>query len=409
LPIGIATGKVTPLTNSLPDREKPRILSVICGCEGGAYHPVFVLSRILHRVYKSVAIVCDSATVADVAESGIPAHPLPAHCSASSYYLPQLNQLLTNNRSITENTPNPLQLWAEKAAATLLDDTTFRSPDIILSSLFGQPLADTLASRFGVPWIFVNPAFSYMDQSYCDWSLDFSPTGAQMFRHWLVPFTEKADVLIHATDPIFDRAQTAIKEHEIYAGPLFYEQNVPAAGPPFPLHHYGPHILTAISTSPQPEDRQLLESIIEAGKAINHPMILTTREAGNCNRQIPPQIMVTGYQPHSTLLQDCRYIICHGGHGTVMKAIVAGVPLIIIPWGRDQPGNARRAEKLGVAVVIPKKECNTKTLVAAANTMEKDPSYRQQVRKHARRLEGSQTFDNAYRKLRSYLGALPDR
>jgi UDP:flavonoid glycosyltransferase YjiC (YdhE family) len=35
-----------------------------------------------------------------------------------------------------------------------------------------------------------------------------------------------------------------------------------------------------------------------------------------------------------------------------MKALVYGVPMVLVPWGRDQPGVAARAERLGVARVV---------------------------------------------------------
>jgi len=83
--------------------------------------------------------------------------------------------------------------------------------------------------------------------------------------------------------------------------------------------------------------------------------------------------------------------------------------MIIIPWGRDQPGNARRAEQLGVAIVIPKEKFNGKILAAAANRIEAIPTYRQQAKKHATRLQESQTFENGYRKLRSYIRSFSGR
>lgn len=45
---------------------------------------------------------------------------------------------------------------------------------------------------------------------------------------------------------------------------------------------------------------------------------------------------------HHVILPTCDLVINHGGHGTVMKSIMAGLPQLVIPFGRDQFGNAAR-------------------------------------------------------------------
>jgi UDP:flavonoid glycosyltransferase YjiC (YdhE family) len=41
------------------------------------------------------------------------------------------------------------------------------------------------------------------------------------------------------------------------------------------------------------------------------------------------------------------------------------VPMVLVPWGRDQPGVATRAEALGVATVIRRDECNDASVTQA--------------------------------------------
>jgi hypothetical protein len=56
----------------------------------------------------------------------------------------------------------------------------------------------------------------------------------------------------------------------------------------------------------------------------------------------PDNVTVTRWVRHADVLPHCSAVITHGGHGTVMKALIAGVPLIVVPLGRDQPDNAGR-------------------------------------------------------------------
>lgn len=56
----------------------------------------------------------------------------------------------------------------------------------------------------------------------------------------------------------------------------------------------------------------------------------------------PPNVTVCESAPHGQLMRDAQLVITHGGHGTVVRALVAGVPLLCIPLGRDQGDNTVR-------------------------------------------------------------------
>jgi UDP:flavonoid glycosyltransferase YjiC (YdhE family) len=45
-------------------------------------------------------------------------------------------------------------------------------------------------------------------------------------------------------------------------------------------------------------------------------------------------------------------VVTHGGHGTVMKALVAGRPMVVLPHGRDQPDNAARVTARGAGLAV---------------------------------------------------------
>ncbi len=55
-------------------------------------------------------------------------------------------------------------------------------------------------------------------------------------------------------------------------------------------------------------------------------------------------------------------MVGHAGHGSVMKALWGGVPMVLVPWTRDQPGVAARAECLGVAKVVRRQELSEESL-----------------------------------------------
>jgi UDP:flavonoid glycosyltransferase YjiC (YdhE family) len=67
---------------------------------------------------------------------------------------------------------------------------------------------------------------------------------------------------------------------------------------------------------------------------------------------LPPSVHVERWLPLAPLLPRCDAVLCHGGTGTTLAALVAGLPLVMVPQGADQFDNARACERAGVARVL---------------------------------------------------------
>lgn len=67
---------------------------------------------------------------------------------------------------------------------------------------------------------------------------------------------------------------------------------------------------------------------------------------------LPPSIMVAEYAPYSALFPRAAAIVHQGGIGTLHQALAAGKPMVVVPFAHDQPDNAYRVERLGVARTI---------------------------------------------------------
>jgi MGT family glycosyltransferase len=106
----------------------------------------------------------------------------------------------------------------------------------------------------------------------------------------------------------------------------------------------------------------------------------------------PPHIAIERYLPHALLLPRCDVVITHGGYGSVMACLSAGVPMVVIPLaGGDQVGNASRCAALGVARVVPSDQRTPEVIRAAVRDVLGDPRYREQagrLREQIRALPG---------------------
>ena len=69
----------------------------------------------------------------------------------------------------------------------------------------------------------------------------------------------------------------------------------------------------------------------------------------------PASVSVRRWVRHADVLPACSAVLTHGGHGTVIKALAAGVPLVVAPLGRDQPDNAARVVYAGAGLRVSRK------------------------------------------------------
>jgi rhamnosyltransferase subunit B len=73
---------------------------------------------------------------------------------------------------------------------------------------------------------------------------------------------------------------------------------------------------------------------------------------------LPSNVYATDYLPYSLVMPRCSAIVHQGGIGTTSQALRAGRPMVIVPWGYDQPDNAERARKLGVSRTLARSRYN---------------------------------------------------
>ena len=93
--------------------------------------------------------------------------------------------------------------------------------------------------------------------------------------------------------------------------------------------------------------------------------------------QIPmgPNVFVAEYAPYSELFPRAAAVVHSGGMGTIGQTLRAGVPMIVVPHAADQPDNALRAARLGVARVIPRGGYSADRVVKGLRTLLSTSSY----------------------------------
>jgi UDP:flavonoid glycosyltransferase YjiC (YdhE family) len=101
---------------------------------------------------------------------------------------------------------------------------------------------------------------------------------------------------------------------------------------------------------------------------------------------VPANAWVEKTVSHAAVLERATLLISHAGHGSVMKALRQGRPMVLVPWGRDQPGVAARAQALGVAEVVPREDASATRIATAVDQVLANEEMHAHAHEHGERL-----------------------
>jgi UDP:flavonoid glycosyltransferase YjiC (YdhE family) len=114
----------------------------------------------------------------------------------------------------------------------------------------------------------------------------------------------------------------------------------------------------------------------------------------------PENVRVERWVPQQDVLGHAAAAVVHGGSGSTLGALAAGVPLAVMPLFADQPQNARRVAEVGAGVAV---EPNRDVLDATVSPLREgirsildDPSYGERARALADESRALPTVDDAF-------------
>lgn len=95
--------------------------------------------------------------------------------------------------------------------------------------------------------------------------------------------------------------------------------------------------------------------------------IIVTTSALDPTRFVAPhdRTRILRFVSHAAVMDAVDVVVTHGGMGTTQRALAAGVPLVVVPWGRDQKESARRVQHSGAGVMLSPKQLAPDRLRAA--------------------------------------------
>lgn len=118
-----------------------------------------------------------------------------------------------------------------------------------------------------------------------------------------------------------------------------------------------------------------------------------------------PNTTVVDWAPYGQLFPMADVVLCHGGHGTMMRALSSGAPLVITPSSGDQYENAARIRWAGVGVAVPPRFVSQRTIAAAVEKVLAEPRYKQRSTVLARWAAGHDAALEAATEIQAFAAA----
>ena len=135
----------------------------------------------------------------------------------------------------------------------------------------------------------------------------------------------------------------------------------PAETPAFLDAVTGDVVLATCSTEFQ-DDGAIVAAAIDGLAGDDATLIATTAAVDRTTLPTRDRAILVPFAPHAPILARASVTICHGGMGITQRALAAGVPLVVVPWGRDQHEVARRVAECDAGVILSRRKLSPRSM-----------------------------------------------
>jgi UDP:flavonoid glycosyltransferase YjiC (YdhE family) len=168
--------------------------------------------------------------------------------------------------------------------------------------------------------------------------------------------------------------------HAHVVGPLMWEPpatdvELPPGGEPL--------VLVAPSTAQDPEQRLLDASLRGLADAPVRVLATWNRRLPRAPLPVAPNVRLVEWISYSRTMPRCDVVVCHGGHGTLVRALASGCAVVACPAAGDMNENAARLDWAGAGVRVPRRFVTPRSVRLAVGRALSEPSIRARAREIA--------------------------
>lgn len=333
-----------------PDMPDPSAYGELMDRRGG---PEAILRHLIADIatsYQDLAIACQGASALISSQVAMAA---PIYAEASG--LPWASAVLQPMGFMSAYDPAVIP-QARRLSALLHG----------LGPLFGKPLV-AAARRLTERWC--APIDDLRD------SLGLAYSG----RHALFDAQHSGQLVLAMFPRVLAHAQPDWPEATVHTGTAFWDTGNPSdvrdVLMDFLSHGSAPVVFTLGSAAVHAAGSFYRESV-KAVQALGcRAIFLTGNDFANRSqlpRPLPASMLALPYAAHREVFRAASVVVHQGGIGTLSQALRAGRPMLVVPFSHDQPDNAKRAERLGVASTLFADEYRARRVVRELETLLND-------------------------------------
>jgi UDP:flavonoid glycosyltransferase YjiC (YdhE family) len=193
----------------------------------------------------------------------------------------------------------------------------------------------------------------------------------------LVEEYHRAELRLILTARAFDFPIDPPPPNVRYAGPTLDDPDwVGGWEDPWPAGDPRPLVVASLSSTFQ-DQRRVLERIASALGRLEVRGLVTLGPAMARERlEVPDNVVAVHSAPHGAVFREAAAVVTHAGHGTVMRALAHGLPLLCLPMGRDQDDNAARVVARSAGLRLGR-SAGAGRIAAAVRRLLEEPRFRE--------------------------------
>ena len=269
-------------------------------------------------------------------------------------------------------------------------------PDLVMvDAMF--PVALVEAARYGAPTIVVCHTCVWRGLEM--WRKMHAMLASLRVEAGFEPLTARLEELWMTHDRLI---ATTLRALDDAPGDLSDAHKLRHVGPSLERERHGarvalrwrdddPRPLALVSFSTMPEQGSLakFQNAIDALAALPVRGVVTVGDSVDpAALQPADNVVVFATADHDDLMRRAALVVTHGGHGTFMRALKNGLPMVVIPGlAADQPVNAVAAQAWGVGRALPA-DAGAEAMRAAASEVLASPAFGEAARAISAQLAG---------------------
>jgi len=281
-------------------------------------------------------------------------------------------------------------------------------PDVVvIDAMFSAALE--VAPRFDRPTAVV--VHTFFDRLFAGWQANFAMQSESRQRAGFHALSDldtlwgTRDVLHVNTLAAFDGDPATPWTNVKHGAPvLAQERRAVQIEPPWDTDDPTPIVLLSFSTVPEQRDVGAVQRALDALAPLPvHVAATTGGIVDPAELAAPGNAWLVPFADHDQLMTRAAMVVGHGGHGTTMRALAHGLPIVGMPAkGADQTPITQLLEQWKVGVALPP-DADTIQIRVGVETVLADDTYQREAAERAEALDGTDGAALAARSIEALL------